>query len=132
MKLLHFLKKKHKFKFIFFLSAFWDPVTRPSYRLLFQVLFFTELLLLSFCSLWVLLESYPFFAFLCLFLPPCMLPNYLKFKSMYDILFVAQSHPLVIKDFLVKDKSMVSHGSSEGQEYHKVSLQFSPKTVFSI
>lgn len=132
VKLLHFLNKKPKFKFISFLSAFWDPVTRPSYRLIFQVLLITELLLFLLGSLWVLLESYPCFAFLCLLLPLCTLPNYSKFKSIYDILFVAQSHLHVIKGFLVKHKTMPSHGSNEGQEYPKVPPQFSPKTVFSI
>lgn len=77
-------------------------MTRPSHRLLFQVLFITEHLLLLFGSFCVLLRSYPCFAFLCLFLPPYMAPKYSKLKSMRDM------HVW----------------------YHKIPLQFSPQNSF--
>lgn len=77
MDALHFLKKAQS-RIHFFLSAFWDPVIRLSYSLLFHILLIKRASATPFGSLCVLLESYHCFAFLCLHLPSCML---LKYKS---------------------------------------------------
>jgi len=61
-----------------------------------------------------------------------MVLKYSKFKSMYDILLVAQSHPHRIKDFPLKDKSMLSLGSSEGQQNYKVLLHISLRPFFGV
>lgn len=76
----------------------------------FQVLshYKTSAILIS--SLWVLHESYCCFAFLGSLFPPCMLLNYSKFKFTYNF---SSQHSHEIKDPLVKDKSMLSHGSSK-------------------
>lgn len=73
-----FLKESSKSHSLFSLSAFWDPVIRLSYSLLFHILLIKRASATPFGSLCVLLESYHCFAFLCLHLPSCML---LKYKS---------------------------------------------------
>lgn len=112
MKLLNFVKKDSRFKSIFFLSCILGVYDKEFLWVTSSKFFVsTELLLFFFDTVWVLHESYSCFAFLGSLLPPCMLPNYSKFKSIYN--FGAQLCSHVIKDSPAKDKSMVSHGSSK-------------------